>query len=403
MQALDSSSPASGPARGRQLAAEERHGGAVALQAAPALTPVPEHALSLERQLPLPPQQRVAARAAPPQGAQLADRLLQRRCRSETALSGLAARQRRPQWLAQLLVAPRQLEGWGLASAASLQQIAARQLCVTLVAQLQQQHGGRVLPLGVVEEVAAELAGRLPEEVAASITQHLRLLTQAPPPTKLSLHQLSTAAAAADSAAEAAAKQLVPIWAVPHLRAAGGGGGGGRPAALLLDWQPSEVRVAENRLHCNVHRMSRAGGHVTACIGTAGLFGSLTVIAGKPSSMPHFARFTIHSLSADCNISTNTPCHPTCRKRTCAAPAVAQADLCCPSTHTSTQPTTCSSTLWSAERGAAAACACEPAAAWIERTPCWRPCTQAGWRCWPGAQARPSPLCCLAARQRTEC
>ncbi|KAL4421568.1 hypothetical protein ABPG75_010859 [Micractinium tetrahymenae] len=171
--------------------------------------------------------------AATPQSAGL----LPRRCQSDTALAALEQRQRqqdreegrgwrrRPLWLAQQLQAPQEPRGWGVCSAASLQDLACRQLCASLAAEYRRQHGGGRLPAGLVEAVETELSTHLPEELSARIGRELRLLLEPPAPTKLSLHRLCKAAAGEP--------KDVPPWALPHLPTEGD--------PLGLQWQPTEA------------------------------------------------------------------------------------------------------------------------------------------------------------------
>jgi hypothetical protein len=164
-----------------------------------------------------------------------------RRSASEPSLAEVQAARcarDRPRWLAQALAPRPPPRGFGLASAAPLQDLACRQLCAALAAQCGGRQGGRGLPAGAAEALVQELGGHLPEEVAARIGRELRLLASPPPPTKLSLPALCKAAALAGGAAEAAAKGLVPAWAEAHVAAALGGA---RDEAELLQWQPTEV------------------------------------------------------------------------------------------------------------------------------------------------------------------
>lgn len=143
-------SPAAAPA-----ASLGGHSGHSVLPRAPSLTTVHEHAADGVPEQQAPAAQLQHQAAASPAGTLRPPR----RCHSETALAGMQQGQGqvRPQWLAQLLHQPVRAEGWGLTSAASLQDIACRQLCATLVRQYGEQHGGRGLPPGLVQAVEAEL------------------------------------------------------------------------------------------------------------------------------------------------------------------------------------------------------------------------------------------------------
>jgi hypothetical protein len=158
MQALSSSTSclSSSPPSSLSLHRPGSHG---ALPRAPSLPAVAEHSAeqSLAPVQQLPPAWLQGGSSSSEQQALKPPR----RCHSDTALADLQLQQQqqreRPQWLAQLLHQPRRTEGWGVCSAASLQDIACRQLCATLAAQYQQYHGGKQLPLGLVEAVEAEL------------------------------------------------------------------------------------------------------------------------------------------------------------------------------------------------------------------------------------------------------
>ena len=161
MQALSSASclSSSPPAAG-SLHRPGSHG---ALPRTPSLPAVAEH--SAEQPPPVQHQQLAPAWLQGSSSSSEQQALKPpRRCQSDSALADLQLQQlqqqqqrERPQWLAQLLHQPRRAEGWGLCSAASLQDVACRQLCATLAAQYQQHHGGKQLPLGLVEAVEAEL------------------------------------------------------------------------------------------------------------------------------------------------------------------------------------------------------------------------------------------------------
>lgn len=81
-----------------------------------------------------------------------------RRSQSDSALSSLP-RQATPQrWLADLVRPARQASGWGLRGAATLQELACRALCASLVQRWQEQQGGRrQLPVSLVQAVEREL------------------------------------------------------------------------------------------------------------------------------------------------------------------------------------------------------------------------------------------------------
>ena len=81
-----------------------------------------------------------------------------RRSHSDSALC-LLPRQTKPQrWLAELSRQPRPPTGWGLCTAATLQDVACRALCASLVQRWQEQHGGRrQLPASLVQAVEMEL------------------------------------------------------------------------------------------------------------------------------------------------------------------------------------------------------------------------------------------------------
>lgn len=371
---------------------QPQHSGLAHAESAPVLPAVQEQG-----------EQRAAGRRPP------------RRSQSETALAQLAQQQRlgrlsRPLWLAELLRPQRPPEGWGLCSAASLQELACRQLCASLVQRYcQQQGGGRRLPPGLVAAVEAELrwafecllvllvewagwlaaaaspgcsrrheawqahppnpaplaqralacapipphacSAHLPEEVAACIARELRLLAEPPAPTKLSLHQLAVAAEAATASKATGAppaEGLPPSWAYPFLQ------GGGHGGAAALQWQATEVGAAVNVLCCRPQCAA-------AC---------------PPPFRARPLPQCTHPLLLPPPLAPARP--------TCAARAAAPAARCCRSTHGSTPRTTCFCRPWSGARGAAAACACAGGGAWTGRTPWWRSSRPERSCCWPG-------------------
>lgn len=148
MQALSCAGPSS-PASGCSSPFAPRRGSHGTLPRAPSLPAVQEHQPA-PQQLAAPPNPRPArlpASGLPP-----------RRSQSDTALAQLQQRaeQRQPLWLAER--EPRPPQGWGVCSAASLQDLACRQLCASLVQRYQQQCGaGKCLPLELVLAVEEEL------------------------------------------------------------------------------------------------------------------------------------------------------------------------------------------------------------------------------------------------------
>lgn len=159
MQALGGSGPSSPCSLG-----SSRHGSWGMLPRTPSLPAVQEHqpALPSGSQAPVRhccsvPQLPAVAEA----GRRMAGSgLPPRRSQSETALAALPQRVRaqRPQWLAELLHQPRQAAGWGVRSAASLQDLACRALCTSLVRRWREQHGGgRHLPAALLQAVEQEL------------------------------------------------------------------------------------------------------------------------------------------------------------------------------------------------------------------------------------------------------
>ena len=264
MQALsDGSGGVGGTEGGRSSglrASCARRGGHGAMPRPPSLPAVQEHSApvtDLPQQLALPPP------PSPQQQAEAGPGRRPRRSQSDGALAELqrlpqAARQQRPLWLAQLLRQPRPPEGVGVCSAATLQDLACRQLCASLVAATPGSGGGggqRLTP-GLVAALQVELrfatsglcsssqsalctwafrvppeegwpltgacpslppfsrhppgSAHLPDEVASAIGRELAALVEAPAPTKLPLRALAKAAAAAGAGGGWAG---VPDWA----------------------------------------------------------------------------------------------------------------------------------------------------------------------------------------------
>ena len=99
-----------------------------------------------------------AAAAAADRQQQSGGSLPPRRSQSDSALCLLPRKAQPQRWLAELSRQPRPPTGWGLCTAATLQDVACRALCASLVQRWQEQHGGRrQLPASLVQAVEKEL------------------------------------------------------------------------------------------------------------------------------------------------------------------------------------------------------------------------------------------------------
>ena len=164
-----------------------------------------------------------------------------RRCQSESALMQMAHTPT-PQWLADMRRLPLRPCGWGILSAASMQDHCCHTLCATALSQLHQEgmHG-----------VEREMEGKeehqmLPEEARRRVLARVAVVTSSPLPSKLSFQHLVKVSNSSSG------NRNAPEWAIPLVGGViGDGGEEGQGAAVAVhDMLPEEMAESYACVHC---------------------------------------------------------------------------------------------------------------------------------------------------------